>query len=247
MLISVNLNFADCVMAGCILLYSFVNLYYDGMFGIVADQWRHSLPCFALESMFLISSQVSLLSAVYMSLHFAVYIPSIVRREASKSIVYLLIVLGWILIGALCIAFRYLKYRNNEDPTNYFCLPFIMSVSSSTSSFILDTLLIVLDYCMVTVCVVSHIYLLTFIIKQRSAAMLKGLSKRHNMLQQVALRMTVLIIGSTVTWMPILLIQTVILLDISLQPHAIFWVVLICFPANLILEPLLIIKQVRKA
>ena len=56
-LYSTNLSLAEFVTSLCLLSYSVVNVVYHEKFGIIADQWRHSLKCLSLESLFSVSSQ----------------------------------------------------------------------------------------------------------------------------------------------------------------------------------------------
>ena len=101
-LISLNLGLADTIAALYLLSLSFFNLYYAGNFGIEADHWRHSWRCYFLEFTFFASSEASLVFATFISVHFAVKIPAIVRKEHSKNKTILQIAAVWsiiILIG----------------------------------------------------------------------------------------------------------------------------------------------------
>ena len=49
MVFSMNLNLAELVTSACLLSYSVINVIYQDIFGIIADQWRQSWTCISLE------------------------------------------------------------------------------------------------------------------------------------------------------------------------------------------------------
>ena len=124
MLYSINLSFVELATSLCLLSYSVANVVYDDEFGVIADHWRQSLKCLSLESLFSVSSRLSLAFAVCLSIHFAIHIPSLIPRKSSlKATVFNIIVL-WLIITPIGIAVQVLEYMRNSDPFNYFCFPF---------------------------------------------------------------------------------------------------------------------------
>ena len=150
----------------------------------------------------------------------------------------------WLSAVVICLLTKSIKYRNREDPVNYFCLPFIMSSSRHILSYVLDVVIVSVDICLVLVCVICYTYLLVFSSLQADVRSLRNIRKRRRALQKVSVRMAVLILSSSMTWIPVLIVQLLILSGMAVPPDIFLWIVLVCFPANLVLDPVLFIKQV---
>ena len=124
MLFSINLTLAELVTSFCLLSYSVINVVFHDVFGVIADQWRHSWKCLGLEILFSLSSRASLAFAVCLSVHFAVHIPSLINKKSSQKATVFQILIIWLLMTSLCITLQILEYMRNIDPFNYFCFPF---------------------------------------------------------------------------------------------------------------------------
>ena len=203
---SVNLSLAELVTSACLLSYSVINVIFQDVFGVIADQWRQSWQCLGLECLFSVSSQASLAFAVYLSVHFAIHIPSVSHRETSQNTVLLQVVCMWIVIILVCIPVQILEHMRNMDPFNYFCLPFTTSLSADPLILSIQIVMIIFDVLVVMICIVSYSYLLVFFTKQRRIKALKSVSKRKEKLQKSAIRMTVLILSTSFTWVPVLIV-----------------------------------------
>ena len=83
MLFLVHLTLAEVVTSLCLLSYPIINEVYQGTFGVIADQWRHSWACLSLECLFSVSSRATLAFATSLSVYFAIHIPSMTRRKSS--------------------------------------------------------------------------------------------------------------------------------------------------------------------
>ena len=150
MLFSMNLTFAELATSLCLLSFSVINLLYHDVFGIVADQWRHSWKCLGLESLFSLSSHSTLAFAGYLSVHLAIHIPSVIRRESSQNATFVQIIITWLIITPMCIAVQILEQKRNVDPFNYFCFPLAtlfpfdpLILSFQIGMLILDNLLLI--------------------------------------------------------------------------------------------------------
>ena len=141
MIFSINLGSTELVTSACLLSYSVINVIFQDIFGIVADQWRQSWECLGLESLFSVSSRASLAFAVSLSVHFAIYIPSMTPREFSQKTTLWQIIMTWILVLVMCIPIQILEHLRNMDPYNYFCLPY------ATSLLLLRNIIIMFLYC----------------------------------------------------------------------------------------------------
>ena len=244
MLFSINLSLAELINALCLLSYPVINVIFDNVFGIIADQWRHSLKCLSLESLFSMSSRASLAFAVCLSVHFAIHIPSIIHRKSRQKVTLFQIIITWLIIISTSIAVHILECIHNIDPFNYFCFPFTTSFPSDPLILGIQIILLVIDCLLVIVSVASHGYLLVFVIKRRMNKALQSVSKRTGKLQKLAVRLTVLIASTVLTWIPILCVQIIVLFQITILPTIYFWCILVSFPVNLIIDPILLIRTI---
>ena len=245
--LSLNLSVSEMIMSVCLLSYPCYNVYYDGIFGAVADQWRHSWRCFALESLFFTSSQVFLATSVVMSLHFAIVIPSIVPQNTdSKQLIWIIIGI-WISIISITLALMSSQISITSYPMNYFCLPFITSTPSSPAVQGIYISLIITDCILVATSISCYVFLFIYIRKQINKKSLKAVQKRAEALQKFAARMALVILSTTLTWLPILLLQLIILIGTLVQQHIVLWILLSCLPVNLIIDPILVIINTATA
>ena len=243
MLFSVNLSLAKLVTSLCVLSYSVVNVVYHDVFGIIADQWRHSWSCLGLESLLSISSRSSLAFATCLSVHFAVHIPSVIRREYSQKATFFQVIIIWSIVASMCIALQIIEHIRKFDPFNYFCFPFKTLFPSDPLILTVQIVTLGLDSLLVMVTVISYGYLLVFITKRRRNKALQHLDKRKEKLQKLLTKLTVLILSTVVTWIPMLCVQTLVLLQITILSNVYFWCVLVSFSVNLIIDPILQIRN----
>ena len=243
MLYSINLSFAEFVTSLCLLSYSVINVVYDDEFGVIADLWRDSLKCLSLESLFSVSSRLCLAFALCLSVHFAIHIPSIIPRKSSlKAKVFQMIFL-WFIIASICITLQVLEQIRNIDPLNYFCFPFTTSFPSDPLIISLQSALLILDIIVVVVTIVCHGYLLVFAIRRSKSKTLQNVDKRKERLEKLGARLTVLILSTVLTWIPVVCVQILVLAKITILPNIYFWCILVSFPINLIIDPILLIRN----
>ena len=242
MLYSLNLNLAELVTSLCILSYSVINVVFDDEFGIIADHWRHSLACLSLESIFLVSSRASLAFAVCLSVHFAIHSPSVIPRKTSQKVTLFKIITLWLVITPICITVQVLEKMRNIDPFNYFCFPFTTLFPSDPLILSLHIVLLIFDVILIIVTIASHGYLLAFAIRRSKNKTLQSVGKRKERLQKGA-RLSVLILSTFLTWLPILCVQILVLLKITILPNIYFWCILVSFPINLIIDPTLLMRS----
>ena len=152
---SINLSLAELVTSFCLLSYSVINVVYKDTFGVIADHWRHSWKCLGLECTFSLSSRASLAFAVCLSLHLAIHIPSIIRREYSQK-TFFQVTIVLFLITSTCIAVQIVEYMHGSDPHNYFCFPFTTMFPSHPLILCLQIVMVMLDNLLVMVCVISY-------------------------------------------------------------------------------------------
>ena len=243
MLYSTNLSFAEFVTSLCLLSYSIINVVYDDKFGIIADQWRHSLKCLSLESLFSVSSRTCLAFAVCLSVHFAIHIPSVIPKKSSPKATFFKIISVWIIITSFCITLQVLEHMHNADPYNYFCFPFTTSIPSDPLILSFQSVLLILDVILIIVTIINNVYLLVFIIRRSKNKTLQNVDKRKERLQKLAARLTVLILSTVLTWMPVVCVQILVLLKITILPDIYLWCILVSFSINLIIDPILLIRN----
>ena len=243
MMYSTNLSFAEFVTSLCLLSYSVINVVYHHEFGIIADQWRQSMKCLSLETLFSVSSRACLAFAVCLSVHFAIHIPSVIPQKTSQKATVLRIIVMWIIITSACITLQVLEKMHNTDPFNYFCFPFTTSIPSNPLILSLQSVLLILDIILIMITVVSYVYLLVFTIRRSKNKTLQNVDKRKERLQKLAARLTILILSTVLTWMPVVCVQILVLLNITISPDIYFWCILASFPINLIIDPILLIRN----
>ena len=183
MLFSLNLSLAELITSLCLLSYSVINVVFDDVFGIIADQWRHSWKCLSLESIFSLSSWASLGFAVCLSIHFAINIPAIIRKESSQKTACFQIMIIWFIITSMYIALQILEHIHNIDPFNYFCLPFTTLFPSDPLILSFQIAMLILDTLLVMTTVVSYGYLLVFTVKRKRNQVIQSVSKNKANLQ----------------------------------------------------------------
>ena len=220
-----------------------INVVFSGVFGVIADQWRYSWKCLSLEGFFSVSSRSSSAFAAWLSVYFAIHIPSIIRRESNQKEACFQIIGTWVFITSACISVQILKHMHDIDPYNYFCFPFTTLFPSDPLIFGLQTVTVLFDSLLVTISIVSYNYLLVFTIKRGRNQALQSVSKRKKKLEKFAARLIVLILSTVLIWIPILCMQTLILLQITIFPNIYFTCILISFSVNLILDPILLIRN----
>ena len=243
MLYSTNLSLAEFVASLCLLSYSVINVAYHDVFGIFADQWRHSLKCLSLESLFSVSSRACLAFAVCLSVHFAIHIPSVIPKKSSQKATFIQIIIMWIIITSMCITLQVLEFMRNTDPFNYFCFPFTTLFPSDPLILGSQSVFLISDVILIIVTIVSYVYLLVFTIRRSKNKTLLNVDKRKERLQKLAARLTLLILSTVLTWMPVVCVQIVVLLKITVSPNIYFWCILVSFPINLIIDPILLIRN----
>ena len=242
-LYSINLSLAEVVTSLCLLSYSAINVAYRDVFGIIADLWRHSLKCLSLESLFSVSSRACLAFAVCLSVHFAIHIPSVIPKKSSRKATVFQIILMWLIITSIGITVQVLEHIHNTDPLNYFCFPFTTSFPSDPLILSLQSLVLILDFILIIVTIVSYVYLLVFIIRRSQNKTLQCVDKRKERLQKLAARLTVLILSTVLTWMPVVCVQILVLAKVTILPNIYFWCILVSFLINLIIDPILLIRN----
>ena len=243
MLFSLNLNLSELVISLCLLSYPVINVVYNDVFGITADKWRQSWECFSLECLFSISSQSSLAFAVCLSVHFAINIPSVIRKETSQKVTFFKIITIWLLITPTSIVIQILENAHSTDPFNYFCFPFTTQFPSDNLIFGLDTVMVIFDRLLLMICIISYGYLLMFTLKRQRNKTLQSVDKRKARLQKLGARFVALILSTVLTWVPILCVQIWVLLQITVSPNIYFWCILVTLPVNLIIDPILLISN----
>ena len=246
LLICLCVCIADLIAASCFTSLSVINVYYKGSFGQVADIWRHSLGCMALESFFFISSEASLVFGTYLSVKLAVTIPAMVKISTNRKHSCVQVLAIWLLIITAGIAKQIIMRHEEIDPYNYFCLPFLTLKPQTFLSLALQVSLIVVNSFLCLVSVVGYFILLAYSIKMKNKKGLGASKGRIIALQRFAARNAVVIISTIVTWIPTLIIQTLLVTNISISPGVVLYVVFSSFSANLIIDPILIIRSVSK-
>ena len=243
MLFSLNVSLAELTSSLCLLSYSVINVAFHDVFGIIADQWRHSWKCLCLESLFSVSSHATLAFAVCVSVHFAIHIPSVIPRKSSRNVTFLQIILIWRMITPICIALQILEHMRNVDPFNYFCFPFVTLLPSDPLILSFQIAMLIFDILLLIGFTVSYGCLMAFTIGRSRNKELQSVSKRREKLQKLSARLTLLIVSTILTRMPILCVQILALFEITILPDIFLWCVLVSFSINLMIDPILLLRN----
>ena len=147
------------------------------------------------------------------------------------------------MITTISITLQVLEHIQNTDPFNYFCFPFTTLSPSDPLILGLQSMLLILDVILIIVTIVSYVYLLVFTIRRSKNKTLQNVDKRKERLQKLGARLTVLILSTVLTWMPVVCLQILVLVKITILPDIYFWCILVSFPINLIIDPILLIRN----
>ena len=208
--------------------YSYINVVYHEVFGILADHsWRHSWICLCLESPFSVSSQACLAFAFCLSVHFAIRISSVIHNEFRPKATFFQTIIIWLVIISTCITVQVLEQMRNTDPFNYFFFPFTTLFPSDPLILGVQSVLLILDIILIAATHVSHSYLLVFIIRRRRNKALQSVGKRKERFQKLGARLAVLILSTVLTWLPILCVHLLVLLKITVLPSIYFRCILV--------------------
>ena len=181
--------------------------------------------------------------ALCLSIHVAIHIPSVIPKESSLKAIFVRIIIMWLIIISTGITVQILEHKRNIDPFNYFCFPFTTLFPSDPLILSFQSLLLIMDIILIIAIVISHSYLLVFIIRRSNKKNLQYVGKRKEGLQKLAARLSVLILSTVLTWIPILCIQILVLCKITVLPSIYFWCILVSFPINLTIDPILLIRN----
>ena len=246
LIISINICISELLCSLCILSYSVFNVMYSGYFGKVVDQWRQSIECLLLESFFSVSAQSSLAFGVLITIHFAIHIPSIIRRKTYLKRTILIIMLIWLSTVLVCTTGQIVQRNGHVDVNNYFCLPFVTTYLQDGLQLGFHVTLLTLNFLSVCSCISLNMYILMYVVKQSHCNSLT-LAVNQVKLRKFATRMVILILTSTFTWIPILILQILALSGYSSTPAVFLWTLIVSFCFNLILDPVLVLQSALKA
>ena len=189
------------------------------------------------------SSRLCLVFALCLSVHFAIHIPSVIPRKCSLKATILKIIVIWLIITSICIGVQVLEHLQSSNPFNYFCFPFTTLFPSDPLILSLQSVLLIVDIILIIVSIVCHCYLLVFAIRRSKNKTLQSVGKRKERLQRLGARLSVLVLSTVLTWIPVVCVQILVLAKITILPNIYFWCILVSFPINLIIDPILLIRN----
>ena len=148
----------------------------------------------------------------------------------------------WLLVLALASTKQVIMTMYEIDPYNYFCLSFLTSTPTQLITFLTHTLLVVVKIVLCMICICCYAFLLVYTLQQQKQINLQSI-KRNTVLHKCAARMALLTVSTLFTWIPMLLIQLLILCNVQIPTDVLLWMVLFSLPINLTLDPILILKS----
>ena len=138
------------------------------------------------------------------------------------------------------ILFIALHIKDGEG-NNCLCIPFFTYGIEAHVTFISNIVFLCFDVILVIICIGCYSFLLLFALKQWKLKLLKGNRKRLEILIKLAFRLTLLMSTTLLSWTPLFILQIMIHSSLSIHPNTFLWVVISSLPANLIIDPILII------
>ena len=139
--------------------------------------------------------------------------------------------------------FNVTKFLSYPDHYNYFCLPFLTSSPKRKGTLALHSLLVVMNAVLCLVCCSSYSFLLIHTVRQKRNTHLKAIKERQKTLQKFAMRTTLVITSTLLSWLPSIILQILILCGIQIMPFVVLWIVLVSLFTNVILDPILIVRM----
>ena len=233
-LLSTNLSIADCLASICLLSYSIINVLTGGLFG---------MKCTLMEFTLSMSSRVSLSFALYMSVLFAVVVPSIVPLRQKKKHTSAFVGTVWFTCFSVSVLRQCIESLIHSDPMNYFCLPFSSRKSKNNVVLAMNIIMMLMDFGMVIMCLSCYTYLFVYMSRVKKSMSTNKVKSRNWRLQRCARRMAVLILSSSVSRLPVIILRILVLGGVSMSTDAMFWCVFASFSVNLIIDPILFMKS----
>ena len=240
-----NLCLGDFITACGLLAISGFNFQFKGDFGAVADVWRASWKCLILECTLCLSSHVSLAFSVNMSIHYAIHIPSLTKKTSSTMSMKMRALLLWCLLLMLATGRQSILVGINKDPHNYLCIPFVSSPAQLVTIHFLHLLVIIIDFLLCALCVCCYSYIYNHVRSHKDIKQLTHIKRRKAVFASFSLRIVFVVVGLCITWIPILVTQVIALSFSRISASVMLWVILMSFSVNLLLNPIMIIKQCR--
>ena len=239
LLISFNITLADMIVSMCLLFLSVYNVYYKGVFGIYADVFRQSVACYSMELSIFVCTECSLILSVYLAAASYSQTTSLVRQAHSIRKYLSIIASVWIsmLLLGICKLSIWDYYEANDF--NYYCLPFQMMKSENhiiigiqTGIISVDMLLIGI-YILIEFCILRYLYTH---VKETSGIIRSTINYR-----KISIRMSCLIMSNILTWTPVLVTQLFIMFWKDIIPSTVLLVFLVSIPANLLVNPIILV------
>ena len=203
---------ADLCVSLCLLCLAFVDLYYKGLFGLLAEFWRGSFFCKSLEMMMFIGSNNSLIFLGFMSIVTTVDITTLRRGSLFRMKGPITV---WLLSTSCGVTRQVLLSYLGPDPYNYFCLPFQFSPHGSL--WFLMCIQIVFASTVICIIICADIYLLKYLFNFDKVHKISLRSTKSFSTRKVAIRVSLLIVSSILSWLPILITQSMILLNVFIS------------------------------
>ena len=240
-----NLSVADTMTSVCLFTIPIVNWYYEGSFGLYADIWAQSLFCHALEFIVFVSVESSLITTGMISVFAAIVIPSMTKAKSYRKAKRLAVGLCWsssTVVGLGRQAAVFIQEFHND---NYLCLPFF-NKSSGYISKIFHFLITICNLLFVVIVIISYTYFLQYLSLNYHNNSKHHSQRKKTQIKLLRMRMHMLLLSNNVTWLPLLVLQSVGLLGYTWEQSIILWVVLFSLPLNLILDPFLVVLPTIK-
>ena len=235
---AMTLAISDAVTAACFLSLCIADGKFHGEFGLIADQWRESFMCNFIEFSMFVSSNISLVSLMCYAIFTTKSITQLTIQKSRGIVLPIVISAILILLG---LSRQITLYMYDHDVHNYFCFPFTFSPTESTIVFALQWLSITFNLLIICISIISYAYLFRFLLSvSKNVTIGKRVTKSFSK-KKIATMLAMYIIISMFSFTPSLITQSLVLMNVMIDPNIFFFIVIVTVPLNTALDPIFFI------
>ena len=132
--------------------------------------------------------------------------------------------------------------NSHADPFNYLCIPFQMSNPEKLAPKVLEISALALNFILLLFCVGSYVFIIVFLYNHSANSQLKTSRNTTAVYKRLAVRMFLVAVGMCMAWVPVLIVQSLIIAGLQVSREVFLWMMFIFFPFNLIIDPIFLIK-----
>jgi len=241
----VTLAVADLLMGLYLAPLAYIDLSYSSTFYMIVSEWTGGVTCSILSLVNFLSSEVSLLILSILSLARVASIQKIGRMRGIKSIIKVVCGAVWTLTSFLGVVYVSYLYMNNIRVRNNMCV-FLGVLHKRYITFpelLVQGLLIGVN----TICLLmmigsafSMLYIVTQSLRSVTKTSGQKVKAREGRILKIGLKLMLLVFCNVLTWLPILVVSTLLLQGTTDVHEAVLqWVAVLGLPICACVNPVL--------